>query len=556
MSSTGVPFYEVNGEKQDRGVHEAILSGARLSEKYKADSLKRTASLGVPEGTAKVPVEKANPYHDEKGLFTSKDKAVESGLGGILSAYVTNPGSLSGEDSRKLSGIAERSLTKAEALIRISREDPKYEVGGTVSFGKPTSMSRAVSAVLEGDSIGHIGWSTSDRALVRIKSPVHGLDVDYSKVDTPFSAAGEKETIVAGKYLVESVSRVTEPGTDKQYGYTVPMYTLVEVPARVRKVEGLIGGGEGVVYERDSGCGKDELQSIAKVTIAPNGGFAKILKELQPSEKPAGGGQGQESGMLSALKAVLSVLKFNPNHDEKGRFAKVDYQNDPLPKLESVMKAKYGVSFVNSVRDKVYGADWGSSMPKEAWAQHERNIMMALAYTMDDAKTRGLHMKNLGMKVLRRDASGHNGNAAAGEVSGRTVAIGTGLFDQGTVAAGKLDALAMYDTKVGLPHLAAQGIIAHTANSPREDALNYAAAIIRHEVGHNLTQNKHIKQVMSLGAETIKGSVFTEYSKTDAHEYLSEAFSLYTSKVYKPGTYPDKVVSILEDMSKPLRQRK
>lgn len=147
----------------------------------------------------------------------------------LIDKYVQDSHSLSETEQQRLAEAVRTKTPKAKSVIRIMPEDPGWTPSHTVSFDQPKSTSSAVQDVLAGKPIGHISWKGSDGALVLIENPKTGLDVDYSKTNTPdFSAAGEKETIVAGKYYVHERREVPEPGTREEDGYKVPMYVLRE----------------------------------------------------------------------------------------------------------------------------------------------------------------------------------------------------------------------------------------------------------------------------------------------------------------------------------------
>jgi predicted double-glycine peptidase len=136
--------------------------------------------------------------------------------------------------------VAQESTTQQPALLRISKEDQKHRVGDEIHFKQPASFSGRVGDLLEGKSAGSIGWKSSDAALYLVEKPSRGLDIDYRSIRTKgFGAAEEQETVLAGKYRVKEVRKVTEPGTLPQYGYTVPQYVLTEIgsPGSVKHAE-------------------------------------------------------------------------------------------------------------------------------------------------------------------------------------------------------------------------------------------------------------------------------------------------------------------------------
>lgn len=144
--------------------------------------------------------------------------------GDELRDYVLQP---TDENRRALEPQVASSKTAAKALIRINREDPKWREGQRIQL-PTTSFTREGNTVKSGKAIGHIGWKSSDKALIEIEAPSRGLDVDYSQFSVPFNASGEAETLVAGSYVVKAVTKIPEPGTSPAYGYLVPLYTLTE----------------------------------------------------------------------------------------------------------------------------------------------------------------------------------------------------------------------------------------------------------------------------------------------------------------------------------------
>jgi hypothetical protein len=159
-----------------------------------------------------------------------KPPSGEFSLDLLVSKWVGNPDAITADEKESLRLLAAESKTSREELIRISRRDEKHQVGDIVDFSGPTSFSGAVQSVLAGKPIGHLGWKSSDKAIYQISKPKRGFDVDYSKVSgISFSADGEKETIVSGKYRVVRRLQITEPGTRPSQGYTVPSYILEEV---------------------------------------------------------------------------------------------------------------------------------------------------------------------------------------------------------------------------------------------------------------------------------------------------------------------------------------
>lgn len=159
-------------------------------------------------------------------------KVNEDDFASALHQYVKDSRHATPAQRQIIADAAMRERTSQPDLVRIDSEDRKHKAGDIISFEKGASFSGAVKRVLAGDSIGHIGWKSDDKAIYRIRGAKRGLDVPYGHKalqGLQFSAAGEKETILAGSYRVVKVGTVTEPGTNPDYGYRVKMYLLEEV---------------------------------------------------------------------------------------------------------------------------------------------------------------------------------------------------------------------------------------------------------------------------------------------------------------------------------------
>lgn len=164
---------------------------------------------------------------DYRGRWTSGGAG---SLHSALSNWVESPESVSQETKANLADEAKESRSSKAELIRISREDRGHRLGEMVDFEGPTSFTGSVEKVLAGNPIGHIGWKSSDKALYKITKPTRGLDIDYSNITSPkFSAIGENETIVSGRYRVSKIEKITEPGTNIGYGYKTTLYHLTEI---------------------------------------------------------------------------------------------------------------------------------------------------------------------------------------------------------------------------------------------------------------------------------------------------------------------------------------
>jgi len=144
----------------------------------------------------------------------------------VVEKWVTNPARISTEEKQQLTKLAASSLTDRDNLERIYHEDPEYSVGEAIKLRLTSFTGVHVS---KNEKAGEIAWKTNDGALAKIINPKRGFDIPYSLIKTKFSAQAEKETLIAGRYVVTQVLRVTEPFTNPQYEYWVKQYILKEI---------------------------------------------------------------------------------------------------------------------------------------------------------------------------------------------------------------------------------------------------------------------------------------------------------------------------------------
>ena len=145
--------------------------------------------------------------------------------GGSLDSWIR--GNPTSEERNVVATRTRSSTTLRTQLQRIESNDPKYEVGQVVEYKDGASFT--AHDILAGEGAGDIGWKSNDGAVIRILNPKHGLDIDYTKTKgIRFGASNEKETILASKYRVVNRTMMTEPNTNPEYGYKIPVYTLEE----------------------------------------------------------------------------------------------------------------------------------------------------------------------------------------------------------------------------------------------------------------------------------------------------------------------------------------
>ena len=148
----------------------------------------------------------------------------------LVSKHVQDSHTLSSDERESLAAVIGKSVTSKRQLQRVSTDDAKHAKGSIVDFGP---MSFTDAKLTSGGGADHISVKYSDDAVYVIGSPKRGLDVNYSEIETKnFSPSGERETIVAGKYLVAKVARVDHPGRSGN----LKVYVLEEVPNDAKKI--------------------------------------------------------------------------------------------------------------------------------------------------------------------------------------------------------------------------------------------------------------------------------------------------------------------------------
>jgi hypothetical protein len=150
---------------------------------------------------------------------------------GIVKSYIMSPDKPSDSEKAELTAFVANSISEAPEIIRVERDDPFWRIGDVFEFTYVKSFTRNVKDIRAGKSAGCIAWKSNDGALILIRNPKRGFDVNedvYHNIKVPFSAASEAETMVTGAYKVVKIFRVTEPGTSKSCGYKTRMYLIEE----------------------------------------------------------------------------------------------------------------------------------------------------------------------------------------------------------------------------------------------------------------------------------------------------------------------------------------
>lgn len=141
----------------------------------------------------------------------------------LVSKYVNDSKALSDEEKQKLKESISRSSTSKARLERVMTNDPRHSVGDEIDLG-PSSFTDVRLTASKGAD--HISIKYSDDAVYILKDPKRGIDVDYTKVESKnFSAAGEKETVVAGKYRIVGRKSMDHPARSGK----LRVYILSEV---------------------------------------------------------------------------------------------------------------------------------------------------------------------------------------------------------------------------------------------------------------------------------------------------------------------------------------
>jgi hypothetical protein len=212
----------------------------------------------------------------------------------LLSKHINDSHSLTKEEKTELKAAVLRSTTTKKMLQRVSVDDAKHERGEVIDLG-PTAFTS--SNLLKGSGADHISVKYSDDALYLIREPKRGLDVDYAKLTAKnFSAAAEKETVLAGKYRVAKVVKQDHPGRNSGH---LKVYVLEEIETPTANVAdpcrddagrfspcGASGGGEkvsGESYFNESALKSARSQSHKsreKLVEMPVDDFLRLAEHL------------------------------------------------------------------------------------------------------------------------------------------------------------------------------------------------------------------------------------------------------------------------------------
>ena len=144
-----------------------------------------------------------------------------------LTAYVNDSRTIT-SDQRIIASdfVKNQVIVPSRKLERIESDDPEWFVGDVINLNL---KSFTMASVTNNEKTGHIGWKSKDQAITCIQNATKGWIVDYSLIKTQFSAIDEREVIVTGRYRVIEKKMITEPFTNPNDGYKVPLYVLVEV---------------------------------------------------------------------------------------------------------------------------------------------------------------------------------------------------------------------------------------------------------------------------------------------------------------------------------------
>lgn len=252
-----------------------------------------------------------------------------------------------------------------------------------------------------------------------------------------------------------------------------------------------------------------------------------------------------------------AILKANPYHDTKGRFAPKGQNAAGASKNETALKDAHGVSVAapGSKADAlVGGAAFGGPIPKKTAISNKawQGTVKDFKATLDDLSSRfGMDFKGMGLVLLSRDA-GATGSSGLAMVGGKALSFNSNLQSRKNVAEeGRNNELFAKDNNGrnwGVP----EGLISgrKVTEAVRQE---YVQAVMRHEVGHLLTSPSHVRAFNSAMKEmgaTRKWAKenLSVYGASNTTEALAEAFSKYTDKGYKKGTLPASVEGIMEDM--------
>lgn len=445
---------------------------------------------------------KANPYHDELGRFSSEDRAKFVSVGAAFSTTLVN--------------------------ARIDEAARKMSIGGLRDDARMSKLGFTVLSDSEQANYPELSFSHFSTAKT----------TELGQIDLP-------RTVIqgdVGRSKVKSLVASHKP---------VP-------PIKVAQV-----GGELVVVDGHH-----------RLAAAKARGDSKIQAELVPPvEEPTGlvpttSSPIKKSELQSIAHGFAHVFKANPYQDSLGRFTSKDKNVSGASDTEKKLKAKHGVSIASagSLKDSMAGgAAYGKALKKGEVANSKawQGTVKDLNDTMDDLADRlGLDLKSRGIVLLARD-SDDTGAAGLAQVGGNTMSFSSALQSRKRVAQDRENNEAFSAANGGRNWGYAEGLISNKPKAVTEkDRAEYAQAVMRHEIGHLLTQPKHVKQfkkaLSDIGANRAwaKDNI-SVYGASKTIEAMAEAFAMFTDKRYTPGKLPKQVEDVMANMvsdSKPVEK--
>lgn len=251
------------------------------------------------------------------------------------------------------------------------------------------------------------------------------------------------------------------------------------------------------------------------------------------------------------------ILKANPHHDAKGRFTSKDKAASGISSAEKHLLDRHGVTVAapgSEMDFMIGGAAYGSPIKRKeaATLKSWENNAKDLGATMDDLSDRyGIDFKKLGVVLISRDPASEEATGMAA-VGGSALSFSSSLQSLKAVAedvkANDDFAAGNNGRQWGFPESLISG--KKITGAERSE---YAQAVMRHEIGHLLTRQRHIRSFPGLmrGAKLDRGWVkdnVSVYGASKTVEAIAEMFSKYTDKSYKKGTMPKKIEGLLDDM--------
>lgn len=174
--------------------------------------------------------EEARAWKERGYKFEQRETEDELNLETVLDKYIGDSRMMNSKEIVFLRGVIEASHVAPglRFLERIQADDPGWREGEHVKF---SIASFSAAEFSKGDRAGNIGWKSTDQCIVRVNNPSRGLTISYATrnmMTMQFDAASERETLLGGNYVIESVEQIVEPHTTPAYGYRIPLYILRE----------------------------------------------------------------------------------------------------------------------------------------------------------------------------------------------------------------------------------------------------------------------------------------------------------------------------------------